>query len=158
MLDLDSCRSIAAAQLATNEIGHAVFDLDRQIAADACADNRATGAFILIDRDSDETVAMGVVVREQKAALLSRLREAATARLRSRAATTPGRLGESHGRSIAKALSWRATGSVDTFVLTVIITGSGMWASSVAAAEVFTKVVAYYLDERVWSFVRWGRC
>jgi sulfate adenylyltransferase large subunit len=157
VLDLDTRRSTAAAQLATNEIGHVVFDLDRQVAADAYADNRATGAFILIDRDSYETVAMGVVVREQKAALLSHLREAVTARLRSRAATTPRRLGESHGRSIAKALSWRATGSIDTFVIAFIITGSGTWASSIALTEIFTKIVAYYLHERAWSFVRWGR-
>ena len=64
---------------------------------------------------------------------------------------------ESHARSIAKALTWRATGSLDTFILTLLITGSGVWAGSIAATEVVTKIVAYYLHERVWSWVRWGR-
>jgi uncharacterized membrane protein len=64
---------------------------------------------------------------------------------------------ESHARSIAKAVSWRATGSLDTFILTLLITGSGAWAGSIAATEVITKILAYYFHERVWSWVRWGR-
>jgi len=31
---------------------------------------------------------------------------------------------DSHIRSIAKAISWRVTGTVDTFVLSFLITGS----------------------------------
>ena len=156
VLDLDSRKSTAAAQLAANDIGHAVFDLDRQIAVDAYADNRGTGAFILIDRDTYDTVAMGTVERERPVGLVSGLRDFFLSRMGARAAST-GRSQESHGRSIAKALSWRATGSIDTFVITLIITGSGVWASSIAATEIFTKIAFYYLHERAWSFVRWGR-
>ena len=64
---------------------------------------------------------------------------------------------ESHARSIAKAVSWRATGSLDTFILALLITGSSAWAGSIAVTEIVTKIVAYYLHERVWSWVRWGR-
>ncbi len=64
---------------------------------------------------------------------------------------------EAHARSIAKAISWRATGSIDTFVLSWIITGSATLAGSIATVEVITKIVLYYLHERVWSFVAWGR-
>jgi sulfate adenylyltransferase large subunit len=156
VLDLDSRNSTGAAQLAANDIGHAVFDLDRQIAVDAYADHRGTGAFILIDRDTYDTVAMGIVERERPIGLVSGLRDFFLSRIGARAASTE-RPGESHGRSIAKALSWRATGSIDTFVITLIITGSGVWASSIAATEIFTKIAFYYLHERAWSFVRWGR-
>ncbi len=71
--------------------------------------------------------------------------------------TPPTPRGDSHTRSIAKAVSWRLTGSIDTFVLALVITGSGAWAGSIAAAEMVTKIVIYYLHERAWSWVRWGR-
>jgi uncharacterized membrane protein len=63
---------------------------------------------------------------------------------------------DSHPRSIAKALSWRALGSIDTFVLSFIITGNFVWAGSIASAEVVTKMVLYYLHERGWSHIKWG--
>jgi uncharacterized membrane protein len=71
--------------------------------------------------------------------------------------TPPVPRGESHGRSIAKAVSWRITGSLDTLILAWLITGSGTWAGSIAAAELITKIVIYYFHERAWSWVRWGR-
>ena len=43
---------------------------------------------------------------------------------------------DSHPRSIVKAVSWRITGSVDTFVLSFIFTGSAKLAGSIADAAV----------------------
>lgn len=74
--------------------------------------------------------------------------------------TEPGlatRKREAHTRSFAKAVSWRATGSVDTFVLSWLITGSVTLAGSIASVEMITKIILYYLHERAWSFVPWGR-
>ena len=64
---------------------------------------------------------------------------------------------DSHPRSIAKAVSWRITGSVDTFVLSFIFTGSLKLAGSIAIAEMATKMVLYYLHERAWSAIRWNQ-
>lgn len=64
---------------------------------------------------------------------------------------------EKHGRSVAKAISWRATGSVDTFVISWLLTGSGKVAGSIASVEVVTKMVLYYLHERAWTRIPWGR-
>ena len=64
---------------------------------------------------------------------------------------------DSHIRSVAKAISWRATGTIDTFVLSFLITGSVKFAGSIAATEVITKVALFYGHERVWATVRWGR-
>ena len=64
---------------------------------------------------------------------------------------------ESHARSVAKAVSWRATGSVDTFLLSYVITGSPVFAGSIALTEVVTKILLYYAHERVWSLVGWGK-
>ncbi len=151
-LDLDSGRERAVKQLAANEIGNAEFVLDRRIAVDPYADNRTTGAFILIDRDTYDTVAMGTVEREAPAPFAARLRDALFARRRD----DPAAGHESHARSIVKAVSWRTTGSLDTFILALLITGSGAWAGSIAGAEMVTKIVIYYLHERAWSWVRWG--
>jgi uncharacterized membrane protein len=63
---------------------------------------------------------------------------------------------ERHRRSIAKAVSWRATGTIDTFVISLLLTGSARLAGGIASVEVFTKMVPYYLHERAWSRIAWG--
>jgi uncharacterized membrane protein len=60
-------------------------------------------------------------------------------------------------RSLAKAASWRLVGSLDTFILSLIVTGSGRYALSIASVEALTKVGLFYLHERAWRRVRWGR-
>jgi uncharacterized membrane protein len=67
------------------------------------------------------------------------------------------RVRDSHSRSIVKAVSWRVTGSVDTFVLSFVFTGSIKVAGSIAGAEAITKMILYYLHERAWSFIRWDQ-
>lgn len=64
---------------------------------------------------------------------------------------------DSHIRSFAKAVSWRLVGSADTFILSLLVTGSAKYAVSIATAEALTKIVLYYLHERVWRLVAWGR-
>lgn len=63
---------------------------------------------------------------------------------------------ELHSRSFAKALSWRALGSVDTFLLSWLFTGSPKAAGAIASTEVLTKILLYYFHERVWTSVKWG--
>ncbi len=62
-----------------------------------------------------------------------------------------------HRRSLLKAVSWRITGSIDTFILSWIITGSPLVAGTISAVEVFTKIFLFYAHERVWARIRWGR-
>jgi uncharacterized membrane protein len=63
---------------------------------------------------------------------------------------------EPHSRSILKAVSWRITGTIDTFVISFIITGRVTIAGSIAAIELLTKIALYYGHERVWAAIRWG--
>ncbi len=63
---------------------------------------------------------------------------------------------EAHARSFVKAASWRALGSVDTFILGLIFTGSARAAGAIAGTEVITKILLYYFHERIWSSIRWG--
>ena len=64
---------------------------------------------------------------------------------------------EGHGRSFIKAVSWRMMGTIDTFIISFIVTGKISLAGSIASIEVVTKILIYYLHERVWAMVPWGR-
>jgi len=57
---------------------------------------------------------------------------------------------DTHSRSLAKTVSWRIIGSVDTLILSFLFTGSLKLAGSIAGTEVETKIILYYLHERVW--------
>ncbi|GJE37576.1 DUF2061 domain-containing protein [Methylobacterium persicinum] len=60
-------------------------------------------------------------------------------------------------RSIAKAMTWRFVGSLDTLVLSWVFTGNIVVAGTIASAETLTKTVLYYLHERAWGLVPQGR-
>ena len=68
-----------------------------------------------------------------------------------------GREREAHLRSVAKGASWRAVATLDTFLLSWLITGSVKHAGAIASLEVFTKIALFYLHERGWKLIRWGR-
>jgi uncharacterized membrane protein len=65
--------------------------------------------------------------------------------------------GDSNYRSLMKAITWRMTGTIDTFLVSWIITGTLSLATGIALAEIFTKVGLFWLHERVWNKVSWGR-
>ena len=60
-------------------------------------------------------------------------------------------------RSIVKAISWRATGTVDTIIISFLVTGQAKWAFSIGFVELFTKIFLYYLHERIWNKLSFGR-
>jgi bifunctional enzyme CysN/CysC len=60
-VDVNTLAKLAAKTLALNEVGVCNLSVARAVAFDAYADNRDTGAFILIDRYSNETVAAGMI-------------------------------------------------------------------------------------------------
>jgi sulfate adenylyltransferase large subunit len=143
-------------RLMSNEFGLCRLQLDRPLATDRYDENRETGSFILIDAESHDTVAMGLVENSDVPAAPSETRSGAFAgSLLRRLARLLGTR-ESHARSIAKAVSWRATGSVDTFVISFVITGSGGLAGTIAVTEIATKILFYYFHERLWALVPWG--
>lgn len=63
---------------------------------------------------------------------------------------------DTSARSLVKAITWRVTGTADTFVISWLITGKLTLAASIAVTEVLTKVTLYWLHERGWSKIRWG--
>ena len=59
-------------------------------------------------------------------------------------------------RSMAKAISWRITGSLDTIALSWLFTQSVNTALAIGLTEVLTKTFLYYFHERAWSRVKLG--
>lgn len=67
------------------------------------------------------------------------------------------RLLDTHSRSLVKAISWRATGTLDTIVVSFVITGRLKLALSIGFVELFTKIMLYYLHERAWNRISFGK-
>ncbi|MBO6879916.1 DUF2061 domain-containing protein [Winogradskyella sp.] len=57
---------------------------------------------------------------------------------------------QSHKRHIAKTLTWRIVGTLDTVILSWVISGSPSIGLKIGLAEVITKMILYYLHERTW--------
>jgi len=60
-VDVNTLEHLAAEKLELNEIGVCELELDQPIAFDPYAENRDTGGFILIDRQSNQTVGAGML-------------------------------------------------------------------------------------------------
>jgi uncharacterized membrane protein len=67
------------------------------------------------------------------------------------------RMADKHYRSLIKAVSWRITGSIDTLIITFLITHKLKWAFTISGVELFTKIGLYYVHERLWEKLPYGR-
>jgi sulfate adenylyltransferase subunit 1 len=61
-VDLGALERVPAEALSMNDIGQVTLRLAQPIAADPYAENRATGAFILVDEATNDTVGAGMIL------------------------------------------------------------------------------------------------
>ena len=64
---------------------------------------------------------------------------------------------ESKSRSVVKTISWRILATATTITLVYIFTGKTDIAFSVGLIEVFLKMLIYFLHERAWDKIHFGR-
>ncbi|RXG21487.1 DUF2061 domain-containing protein [Leeuwenhoekiella aequorea] len=64
---------------------------------------------------------------------------------------------EKPARSIVKSISWRIVGTIDTVLISWVITGTLALAFSIGAVELVTKMVLYFFHERIWNTINWGK-
>lgn len=64
---------------------------------------------------------------------------------------------ETHARSVAKALSWRVMGSLATAALVFVFTRRLTLSLAVGGVEFVSKIALFWLHERVWDRVRYGK-
>ena len=53
-------------------------------------------------------------------------------------------------RHIAKSLTWRFIGTIDTLVFVWLITGDLSDGINISGITIFTKLIWYYMHERLW--------
>ena len=64
---------------------------------------------------------------------------------------------ESHQRSILKAISWRLLATTLTSFIAYAIWGSASGALKIGVADLIFKLLTYYLHERAWLLIPYGR-
>ena len=65
--------------------------------------------------------------------------------------------GEKHTRTVIKAISWRIIATFTTMTIVFLFTKKLILSLGVGVAEVLTKVTFYYLHERIWNRISWGK-
>ena len=58
-------------------------------------------------------------------------------------------------KSMVKAISWRIIGTIDTILISWLLTGTLSIALSIGSIEVFSKFFLYYGHERIWNMIKW---
>ena len=66
-------------------------------------------------------------------------------------------LSETGVRSLVKTISWRITGSLATMLITYIVVGDLTVAGSVAVIQMVFNTLLYFIHERIWNKIQWGR-
>ncbi len=126
-VDVNTLEHRVVARLGLNEVGHVQLSLTQPLACDPYRTNPATGAFILIDRLSNNTVGAGMIL------------EAGGRGPGDGWATEPAVRLKLRESLIAPAERQRRYGQVPVTVLLVGLTGSGK------------SRIAYGLERRLWD-------
>lgn len=66
-------------------------------------------------------------------------------------------LSDTPRRSLVKTISWRLTGSGATFLISYAIAGSFSVAGTIAIVQLVSNTVLYFIHERLWNRISWGR-
>ena len=59
-------------------------------------------------------------------------------------------------RHVAKTITWRIVGTIDTMIIGWLITGDAMTGLKIGSIEVVTKMILYYFHERMWFKINLG--
>ena len=60
-------------------------------------------------------------------------------------------------RSLVKTISWRITGSTATFAISYAVLGDFAVSGTIAVIQLTFNTLLYFVHERVWNRVQWGR-
>jgi len=64
---------------------------------------------------------------------------------------------DSSARSLAKAVSYRVLGSAATALIVFIFSGNRPLSAGVGAIDMVLKIALYFVHERLWNYIPYGR-
>lgn len=64
---------------------------------------------------------------------------------------------ETWTRAAVKALTYRVWQSVNTFIISLLVTGEVAMAAAIVSIEIVVKLVIYVAHERIWNRLKWGK-
>jgi uncharacterized membrane protein len=59
-------------------------------------------------------------------------------------------------RHVAKTITWRIIGTIDTMLIGWLITGNPITGLKIGGIELITKMILYYFHERIWFKMNLG--
>ncbi|CAM9300384.1 unnamed protein product [Choristocarpus tenellus] len=65
--------------------------------------------------------------------------------------------GDSNERSLAKAVLWRVFAAANTLICGTFLAKDFSVASKIAGSDTFFKTGLFFLNERIWNSIKWGR-
>jgi bifunctional enzyme CysN/CysC len=152
-IDVHSFEKQPATALALNAIGSIALSIETPIALEPFAITPELGSFILIDRFSNDTVAMGVVtaVADGTKQAVGIVEEAGLPALSTQIESWLG-----HGPgTLTQRLSWCIASAVLLFAGVFALTGQALAALAVAAADIVLRGPARRLHDRL--FTGWSK-
>jgi len=67
------------------------------------------------------------------------------------------KLSDTIWRSVVKAYSYRMLGSLTTMTISFFVTGSFVVSMTIGFTEMILKPFIYWIHERIWNKIKWGR-
>jgi len=64
---------------------------------------------------------------------------------------------EQHTRTVIKSISYRVVGTLVTAGTVYVFTGALLLSLGVGFMEIISKTAIYYLHERLWEKIPWGK-
>jgi bifunctional enzyme CysN/CysC len=143
-VDIHSFQDRPAQALAMNGIAVADLRLDKAVTATIYARDRELGSFILIDRMTDQTVALGTVEPDP-------LKEANDNRRGGQLLRLVGKPGSAQRQYFLKTLGRKAVEAVVLFVVVAALAQSPWLALAVTTADLVLRPVADRVAAWVWA-------
>lgn len=62
----------------------------------------------------------------------------------------------SYKRHVMKTITWRLIGTIDTILIGWFVSGDPLIGLSIGSIEVITKMILYFIHERIWYKIKFG--
>lgn len=142
-INFETLNSSEATELKMNGIAKVEIALDTPILVDNYQNDRDLGAFILIDRISNETIALGLVENTAKAAEFNAINNFNSLSRQILPNT------ENPAKLISYGIKWHLLGGLITFILALLVTKNPSASLMLAFLEMAIKPVAQIIQYRI---------